>query len=226
MTMLDLKVGNEAVLLSRISKVIALAEDTRATMDREYSAHASSTKYWFDRASSFFSSMNLNGDWELFANKMDSQAMSNLHFAVDLLVIRTVKAPTDDVVSEWREKINELLSEILKSDASTSIRTPLVRYLQRIIIALDEYKICGTMPVVDAIATTLGRAGIDAQYNEEIQKTSLGKRVLSLLEGVSKAVAVAHALPDAYASVMAFYGMLRHETPSLPRPTSPDSTAT
>jgi hypothetical protein len=64
------------------------------------------------------------------------------------------------------------------------------------IISIDEYRLTGALPLLDAIDTTIGHAALEKNYKSFLTDTELGKRLLDTLSSMANVVTVAVGIPQ------------------------------
>ena len=84
----------------------------------------------------------------------------------------------------------------MESDFPDEIKNYLVRGLQRIIVAVDEYRISGAAPILDAMEITLGHAFFDAEYRRALTNTDIGRTIVDVLASVASSITIAVGLPQ------------------------------
>ena len=89
----------------------------------------------------------------------------------------------------------------LVSDQPTEVKRYLARNVRRILTSIEEYKLTGALPLLDAIDTTLGHMHIDAEYKSFLRDTELGKKLLDTLASMANVVTVAVGIPQLSATI-------------------------
>ena len=139
----------------------------------------------------------MHANWDSFINNIDAHTLTYLKMASSLLQAKSnTRLIADTDLASIREKLDEILVEILSSDLPEEVRRYLVRNLRKIVGSIDEYRLTGALPLLDAVESTLGHAAVDKQYKSFLTDTELGKRLLDTLGSMANVVTVAVGLPQ------------------------------
>ncbi|MEE9423993.1 MAG: hypothetical protein V3V18_03320 [Methylococcales bacterium] len=183
---------DEALLISRLGKTMLLPYEIALIIDEHFPEERETHKYWINRVSTAFKQQNLDQKWETFNKIIDQHTISYLRISANLLSVLTGSSDLgEDKLSDLRESINNLLVDVRDSDITANAKVYLLRSLQRILIALDEYEISGSMPIIDAIEMTYGHAVADPDFRSSICESKIGEKVWSTLSMAANVVTVA-----------------------------------
>lgn len=195
--LLEVENENFALLMSRLGKVMGLPEQIRSQIQYHYPNQNDTCKHWIEQVNLAFSTQTLNGSWEEFNQYIDKHTISYLIMSADLLDTKeNTQILKEDKLSEIREKINDLLTDILEEDIDEHFKKYMVDYLRKITVAIEEYKISGATPIVESIEQALGHAFIDKKYKDDLLKTETGKKIITALGAVASVVTIAVGLPQ------------------------------
>ncbi len=193
--LLEVENENFALLMSRLGKVMGLPEQIRSQIQYYYPNQ--NCKHWINQVNLAFSTQTLDGSWEGFNQYIDEHTINYLSMSVDLLDTKeNTQILKEDKLSEIREKINDLLTDILEEDIDEHFKKYMVDYLRKITVAIEEYKISGATPIVESIEQALGHAFIDKKYKDNLLKTETGKKIITALGAVASVVTIAVGLPQ------------------------------
>lgn len=113
--LLEVENENFALLMSRLGKVMGLPEQIRSQIQYYYPNQNDTCKHWINQVNLAFSTQTLDGSWEGFNQYIDEHTINYLSMSVDLLDTKeNTQILKEDKLSEIREKINDLLTDILK----------------------------------------------------------------------------------------------------------------
>ncbi|MCQ8128312.1 hypothetical protein [Methylomonas rivi] len=195
--LLGVQTGRDALLMSRIGKVMELPEQAIEIINRDFPNQKSTFNHWNTKVNQAFSQQNLNSEWGSFQAQIDQHTLTYLRLTAELI---QTKLPTklleQETIEELRSRINQLLNEVIDGDFKNEIVEYVARYLQRIITALDEYRISGAVPIIEAVDASLGHAFFDESYREVITKTEFGQKFITVLSAVASAVTIAIGAPE------------------------------
>jgi hypothetical protein len=139
---------------------------------------------------------NMHGEWQSFISNIDTYTLTYLKMTSSMLQAKVnAKLLTGTDLVSIRGKLDAILVEVLASDLPDEVKKYLVRNLQKIVGSIDEYKLTGALPLLDAVETTFGHAAVDKQYHPFLTDTELGKRLLDTLGALANVVTVAVGLP-------------------------------
>lgn len=186
-----LDTGNSLSLLhERLSKVMNLSDETFNLVNELFPRQARATSTWKSAIDSAFSVQNINGTFESFLQKITITAIDHLTSAADLLELKIPSRLTGSQISEFISSLNELIEEVLSGEFEDKVKEYLARSLRKIVIALEEYRIGGEVPVITSIESLLGHSAFDGDYRNALNETDIGSRILNMLGGLADAVTV------------------------------------
>lgn len=196
-SLLNVTTGGDSLLMARLGKVMELPQQIIELINQDFPNQQGTFAHWNAQVHAAFSSQNLNSEWNTFRQHLDKHSIAYLRLTADL--IQTKSATTllsDDTIHELKEKIDGLLTEVLASDLSADIKKILARYLQKLSITIDEYRISGAQGVMDTIEGIFGHAFFDENYRKTITASEIGKTIVSTLATIANCVTVAIGAPQ------------------------------
>jgi hypothetical protein len=117
--------------------------------------------------------------------------------AVDLLDMKEkTKILSESELIDIHKRISDLLEDIINMSLDDDVKKYIVRYLRKMLVAIEEYNISGSTPILEALENTLGHAFVDEKYKMAIKETALGTKLISALNVVASIVTVATGLPQ------------------------------
>jgi len=139
----------------------------------------------------------VHAKWETFINHIDNHTLTYLRMASALLQSKAnTKLIADADLLSIRHTLDTILLEVLSSDFPADVKKYVVRNIRKIIDSIDEYKLTGALPLIDAVEAALGHLAVDRQYKSILTDTELGKRFLDTLASMANVVTVAVGLPQ------------------------------
>lgn len=188
---------SDALLISRIGKLMELPEQIIQIIQSDFPNQASSFNHWSGQVNQAFSAQNLNGEWKTFFGHIDSHTFTYLGLTADLI---QTKSPTTilqkETIEELRKRIDQLMTETIESDFDPEIKEYVSRCLRKILVVLDEYRISGALPIIEAVEAAFGHAFFDEKYRETVSGTQLGQQFMSVLSAVANAVTIVLGAPQ------------------------------
>lgn len=189
--------NNQALLMSRIGKVMELPEQAIQALRADSPEQSESWEHWANQVNTAFMVQNLNGPWESFINYIDVHSIRYLRLSARILeVASNTKLIAAEELSTVREKLNLIHEEILNAEIPEEVKQYLVRYLRKILTGIDEYSLTGALPLLEAVDTIVGHALLDTSYKGFLRDTELGKKLLDTLSAMANLVTVAVGLPQ------------------------------
>lgn len=190
-----LETKEPALLMARLGQVMALPQAILEAVEEAHPGTGKHHAHWVVQLSAAFGQQNLDGQWQTFRSHLSPQTISNVAVAASALDGRSsFKHLSSDELSTIRQKVDELDNTVLEADLPPDIRRYLVRQVQRMRAAIDEYWISGGEPLVELVETTFGHLGTNAACREAI-KTPAGQRIAVALAFVADSITVANGLP-------------------------------
>lgn len=195
---LEISPINEALMFSRVAKVMELPTHAfNALAEIEPDEAKEMCNHWTEQINAAFSVMNMNASWSSFISPIDAHSMKYLSMTSKLLrASANTKETLGDEIIGIRENLNTILCEILAANLPDEIKKYLARNIRELITSIDEYKITGALPLLDAIAKTLGHAHVNKEYRDFLTDEDLGKRVFEALTAMANVVTVTVGLPQ------------------------------
>lgn len=194
--LLETPEGEGALLVSRIGKLMGLPQDIIDQTKELYPEQQPTWQYWSNQLNKGFSAQNLSGQWQTFIQHIDDHTITYLAMSADLLESKSsIKRLDPSGIAEIRESINVLMGSVIQSNAEVSLKKYISHHLRLILNSIDEYKITGALPILDAVETTIGHAYLDEEYRSYLTSTDMGSKILETLAAVANLVTVAVGIP-------------------------------
>ena len=201
--------GNEAMLMSRLGKVMTLPGEIVQAYARHYPDRSGAWNHWFKQVNTAFVSQQLAANWQTFIGHIDDHTITYLGMTADMLANRDFVAKIEaEQLEVLRKDVSELLQETLQSDFDPKTKDAIARHLQRLLIALDEYAVTGALPVLDAVEGSIGHTAFDQTYAAALKETSIGQRFVTVLTTAANIVTVVVGLPQLPAGIHAAVKLL------------------
>jgi hypothetical protein len=195
--LLDVEESNPALLMSRLGKLMEQPDLIIRDIKDNYPKQNSSHNHWSSKVNTAFMQQNLNGAWSEFIAHIDAHTIDYLSMSADLLDMKSsTQLMSEADINNIRSKVEELLNEAIDADIDMDFKKYVVRYLRKIVIAIDEYRISGAIPISESIESAFGHTFIDEKYRVNISSTEFGSKFLSALAAVASAVTIAVGLPQ------------------------------
>jgi len=185
-----------SVLFERLGKVMALSSQALQEIKDNFEEEAETCSHWKAQVDNAFLNQNLQGPWQTFIGHIDNHTINYLRLSSKLLqTISDVQRISDDRISEIRGKLEKIYEEVMQSGIDEEVKLYVVRYLRKLITALDEYYLTGAVPVLEAVDTMYGHAFVDKKYRSFLTDEDVGRRLLDILSAAASIATVAVGLP-------------------------------
>lgn len=164
---LDLDSQSDTVLLSRLGKIMELPEQIKSIISQDFPNSLSSTRHWTNVVTKAFFEQDINGSWSSFYRHIDDHSIQYLQLNAELLQTKSPTKKIDDSeIIELREKVSELLNELIDTEIDPEFKTYMTRCLHKLILTIDEYRISGASPILDTVESVYGHAFVDERYRK------------------------------------------------------------
>ena len=189
--------GDTSLLMSRLGKVMELSRETVLALEATYPDQGNTWSHWEAQVNTAFMVQNLHATWESFIKHIDTHSINYLTMSASLLQAKmTTKLIANGDLSTLRAALDQILVDVLAHEQPEEVRKYLVRSLRRLITSIEEYRLTGTPPLLDAIESSLGHAAVDRAYKSFLTDTEVGKRLLDTLASMANFVTVSVGIPQ------------------------------
>lgn len=194
--LLDAK-SNQALLLSRMGKMIALPEQIATTLSSSVDTSPGVVQHISSQLYAAFTTHKFNEKWEIFLARIDSHITNYLALASTLLEtqVKTKRLEAEELQG-LRDRFANLLESVRACDLPPRIKAYVVLQLHDLIATLDDYFITGAEPLLQRIEATIGHAYLDPQYKVFLKDHELGRTLLECLGAAANLVTVAVGIPQ------------------------------
>jgi hypothetical protein len=191
------KDSTESQLMSCLGKIMDLPNQSITLLDSINENDNDSHKHWVKQVSKGFSQQNLNANWASFIDHIDAHSIGYLKLCSRLLKAHSaVNFLSEDQLESIKSQIQELIVDVNSSDLELPVKQYLVRSLQRIIVSIDEYFISGSVPIIEAIETTIGHTVTNKDFRDALKSSDIGEAIWEVLFKVSSVVSLSAGLPE------------------------------
>lgn len=197
--------NDRTALLARFGEVMALPSEVRAAVEAVPDITPGVYLKNLSKVEQTFGQVNLEAQWCQFARALDSNVMDGLEVCDELLGRRCPETTLpDDERERIHSQVRELFEEVRAEETDPNLREFLLRHLKAMDDALQEYKISGTPPVVQAAEAILGGTASqvlrrpEARRNPRLRKLfATALTALALTGGVEDNLALGERVLDA-----------------------------
>lgn|GEM_PF-2196608 len=194
---LQIDSADQAKLMIGIGETIKAATEVAALMNEKIPAIKSQTDEWLGWINTAFFSQAINAHIDTFKQHYPVQASYYLQMAADLLEPMSAKPMPLEQLQKFKDALYQVKEDVLASGLEPKVVEYLVKSIQKILTALDQYVISGSVPVIDSIELLVGHAFVDRDYGDAL-RTSVGQKVMNVVGLIANAMAItAGVSPDA-----------------------------
>ena len=187
-----LKTTTEAQLMTALGKVMLLPDQAFDQLHQYYPAHQIRADHWRSQINSAFLHQQLQGHWETFIAHFDDHTINYLTQSSVMLELKSKAKIIDaDELAKWKGQLNKIIEDILASEKPKELKLFLVKNLSRLVQAIDDYRLTGVMPLVEAMDATYGHCFFNTDYKDFLSKDQIGKRIVEAIQTISNVVTVA-----------------------------------
>lgn len=191
---LYMKNCTDSQLLAQLGKVMALPEEIHHWLEETFPTKTWVT--WKESVDKAFSYIYLNGRWELSATHINDRALTELDIISTLYeTAGGIKSIPNEDINSFKDKIHEIKKEITDSSIPNEMKKTFLKYLNKILGALESYHITGAMPIMEAVESAMGHVVVDSNYADSLKQTGTGEQLVSFLGSLIDAVASVQGLP-------------------------------
>ncbi|MCC4600469.1 hypothetical protein [Xanthomonas melonis] len=192
-----LETESQPQLMSRLGKLMSLPQEIIDQTRELYPNQRPTWSHWSNQVNTAFAAQNINAEWNTFIRYIDSHTIDYLAISADLLQAKsTARQLNFDELLSTREMIDSLLQSVLESEISQGLKKFIVHHLRKILTSIEEFKITGSIPILDAVESTIGHAHLEKGFYEFLKDTELGRRILDTLAATANVVTVAVGIPQ------------------------------
>lgn len=203
--LLDIKSDNDALLISRISKVIGLIQLTVSELKKLDDTDEDSSQHWESKVTEAFIKQNIETTWHSFIIHIDQPTISLLKLSAQLLKQHlTISEFSDDQLEKLKLNVEELMEFVLSSNIDVEIQLILLRSFDRILNSINEYKITGHSVIFDELDSIMGKNFTNEKFQKEM-KTEDGSKILSRLNIFSNMLSVYNGVPELAQDAFKFF---------------------
>lgn len=199
--------GKPSLLMSRLGKVMEMPELVIKAVQEVFPNHGNNWGHWSGQVNLGFQQQNLSSDWRSFISAIDDHTITYLKMTSDMLA---TKANTELVpgasLAAIKADLSLILEEVLESDQPDEVKKYLARSIGKIISSIDEYRLTGALPLLDAIDSSIGHIALDVSYRNFLVDTEIGQRLMDALTAMANVVTVSVGLPPLSAAIARIAG--------------------
>ncbi|MBB1315808.1 hypothetical protein [Aliivibrio sp. SR45-2] len=162
---LDIESKDRILLVGRVGKVFALADEIAIELGRVEGVDISRYMSWTKYLEIALTSCNFDVAWHDFVSKINEPTLDYLHMASGMLA---TNRPQPVLAYAELESIysgaKDIIKEIIAADLPPKMKQYFLDQLRKICTAIEEYQITGSPEVLDIVEATFGKAVLYKEY--------------------------------------------------------------
>ncbi len=204
--LLNVDSDDQALLMSRLGKFMELPNQVIEAIKSDFPMQIKTCDHWNSQVNKAFMVQNINDKWASFINHIDDHALAYLSMTTELIqTVSETKLLDENEIEKIRNSINDVLEETMKSDISNEIKIYISKWLHKLLINIDEYRITGAQPIMDGVETMFGHAFSDSEYRKYLSETNSGKSLVNVLAVIASSITIVLGvpqLPEAFSDIL------------------------
>ncbi len=164
-------------------------------MNQQYPALKNQTDAWLKKITKAFTDINLNSTIYSFQSSYSISDSDFLKVMSEMIKIKSHEELSQAQISDAKENLINLTDEIIKSDLEDKLKNYLIKSIRRIITALEDYQLNGTVPIIESIEIMMGHTFTDKNYRSSLN-TPIGEKIFSVVGAVANIVTIAAGFPS------------------------------
>lgn len=189
--LLDVKDGENAILMGRIGKVMSLTTDILESLNNIDGIKVDRYLHWVTPVEQAFIQNNLNGPWKAFKGQINDHVINYLSMTSDLL---SHKCPEPILsvssLSSILSNARDLIDEVRASELPEEIKDFMVKHLYKICLAVEEHSICGAESVSNAVESAFGYGVLHGESVELAKTNSTVKKFWQQMANVALIISI------------------------------------
>ena len=187
--------GDMSLTLSRLGKVMELPDKIVQTFLDLYPQHPNIWEHWQSKLSTAFESQSLNEGWASFFRHIDQTSFTMLKATETLIETKLkIQSLAEEKTVEISSSLHALIEEVSNSSINEDLKFFVIRKIREIIVCIDEYKLTGVMPILDAVDSAVGHGITNKEFADFISTEPTGTKFRDILVDVANLVTSASGI--------------------------------
>lgn len=182
------------VLLMRTGELFQLPGKIEAIVKEHFEHEELYSNAWKESILNSFRSMNLSGAFNSLTSTIDQSALREIKLMSMMFKTKgTLDIIDENKLANWKQDLFKLKSEVIESDEySLELKKQLIRYINKLIIAIESYQINGNEALMDAMEAATGHMLLDPEYRETVMNEQSGpaQQFRDILSSIADATSI------------------------------------
>jgi hypothetical protein len=172
-----------AELLRKIAALMTLYADTRRAIENAKGVDASLLLERFPNVEGAFYAFQLDSNWGNFKGRLDDTTMYSLRVCAHEMARFAPDPEVDrDAMKSLREEISSLRGTVRGSNLSQEMKDFVLRHLDEVIAALDDYRLTGLGGLMAAVERAAGALHLRRNALHELRSSPEGAAFVAVLK--------------------------------------------
>lgn len=172
---------NTVELYKRIADAYELVALTRKAT-KFYFPNYQALGHWEKNVSTSFEYIHFRDQWVNFKSNIDTHTRHYLYMTAQMLeAVIPKSSATQDQIEKFRADLTAILNEAIASKEPEALKIFLANSINRIINALDNYRITADVAVLQAINSVYGEVITNKQIQKDGKSSSLIKKMFGAI---------------------------------------------
>lgn len=186
--------GDESTLLIKLGLFMSMPAEAVRIMNEKFPALKHQTDAWHERFMAGMLTQSLNGQLATFTTIYRDTNNDYLEVMNHMIGTACYDEVPEEKISESRAKLSELIESILDSNLEEKVKTYVVKSIRRIISALEDYELTGSIPVIESIEIIAGHVFTNEQFRTSMN-SDIGNKIFGVIGAIADAMAIASGVP-------------------------------
>ncbi|UCE58975.1 MAG: hypothetical protein JSU63_16220 [Phycisphaerales bacterium] len=189
--LLKVKEDDHATLLNRLGHVLALPSQIERGLAQIPGIEKERYLNWVPKVKQSFSNLNLAQNWAAFINPIDDAVMDGLGTCSDQLRrVQTSPTVEENQLEEILESAKALFDEVMASTIDQPVRQYLLKHLEAVTRAVEEYQIQGAEVLRAAVHELIGSIVAQPEFYSKTRETETGTKFWDFMGRIAIVVGI------------------------------------
>ncbi|MCK9814422.1 hypothetical protein M1B35_09830 [Pseudomonas sp. MAFF 302046] len=191
---LGIPTGNDSNLLMKLGAFMANPTEAVRIMNEKFPALRSQTDAWHLKFMSGITCQQLNAQLATFSASYRPVNNDFLEVMNHMIGTACYDVIPEQKISDSRAMLSELIDSVLSSNLEEKVKNYVVKSIRRIISALEDYEITGSIPVIESIEIMAGHVFTNEQFRISMN-SDIGNKIFGVIGAIADAMAIAAGVP-------------------------------
>ncbi len=182
------------VILMRTGELFQLPGKIEAIITEHFEHEDLYSNDWKESILKSFRNMNLSGTFDSLTRTIDQSALREIKLISMMFKTKgTLETIGEEKLDTWKQDLFNLKSEIIENNEySLDLKKHLVRYINKLILAIESYQINGNEALMDAMEAATGHMLLDPEYREVVMNEQSGpaQQFRDILSSIADATSI------------------------------------